>query len=258
MTASMTKRNLALGMTIAMALVPLGAAVAQGPGPVGPTFIYEGPGTVVTGVDEQGKASTITDSGGVVCEDVDDDGLPDRGNGGTCLPFASFYDGWDRPITEVRPRGNAVYVSDAQVADDETVFQVCVDMDGSGSCGGPLQSDDEACRDVIRYSHDTATGENFNPLPVPSFEILELWQRCSENGGFPGFVVITCAGLHAHVEEGVEPSLETPHSHQVTKGTAQPAIADEFGQGDFCGGGPPGGLPREPVEPTYEKPYVIT
>lgn len=250
-------KTLVLSFAIALPLAAAVPGVAQASQDVGPAFLYEGPGTVVTGLDDQGSASTVTDSGGVVCEDADGDGAPDRGRGGTCIPFQAFFDGWNDPLKAVEPRGNAIHVSDKEVADDALAFQICVDFDGSRSCGGPTEAESPTCRDLIQYSHETDTGDNFNPLHVSAKEIPSLWDECGDNGGFPGFVVITCAGLHAHADDQGDGEPQVTHTHQVTQGTAQPAVTEDFGQGDFCGAGPPTDIGDDPLEPSREKPYLI-
>lgn len=263
MTNTTHSRTIALGLTTALCLTAAIPAVGLAATNLGPDFLYEGSGTVVTGIDNDGSASTVTDSGGVVCEDVDGDGTPDRGRGGTCIPFEAVFDA-EGPEGE---RANAVHVADREIPDDELAFQVCVDLDGSRTCGGPQQADDE-CRDLIRYSHDTDTGEVFNPLFVSPEEIRFLWHElgCKANGGFPGFVVITCAGVHAHVDEddgnGTGPAetpvpLQPTHTHQVTEGIAQPAFTEDRGQGDYCGAPPPGGFGQEATQPSREKFYRV-
>ncbi|MBW3583127.1 MAG: hypothetical protein KY455_08530 [Euryarchaeota archaeon] len=66
----------------------------------------------------------------------------------------------------------------------------------------------------------------------------QLHGGCQQTG-FPGYIVITCAGSHVHgvdVASGAIDVLDS-HTHHVTEGTVT---------GDFCGG-----------PPTAKKAYLV-
>lgn len=251
----LTRENGAVLMiVVALALATAVPAAAQTS--FSPEFEYDGAGTIVTGLDDSGEASTVADNGGVVCEDVDGDNDPDRGYGGTCIPFSAI------THTEEEPEpAKGIHVTDDEVADEDIAFQVCVDMTGSGTCGSEPVSD--FCQDIILYSHDTVTGENFNPLFVEAETLEFVWKECQSleeiDGGFPGFIVITCAGLHAHSDDQQPEAVLQTHGHGVTNGTAQVVETDNDpdNRGDYCGAPPPGGIGEEQAEQVREKPYEI-
>jgi hypothetical protein len=152
---------------------------------------------------------TIVDNGGVVCRGTSGDGI-----GGGCLPF---------PAGETR--GVFIRVAD-DVAGAAVAFQVCIDNNGDGICGGPIQQD--ACQDQIFFSHNDE-GRFFNALgPLPK----SFLQGCAANGGFAGYVVLLCTG--AHEVRG------TAHTHSLTQGAIGFAPFGT-GYGNFCGGGGAGG-----------------
>lgn len=187
-------------------------------------YEYEGPGVVVA---DRGGFSFV-DNGAVVCEDTTGDGVPDRGQGGVCIPFDQLPGG---PLTDDVP---AVEVVDDQVGKDVT-FQVCVDNNGDNRCGFTVEEgtfqvrkavgQKPECFDDIRFSHDS-DGSNLNPLPVPS----SFQDGCASEGGFPGVIVIVCSG--AHDGHG------GAHSHPATNGTISTTLTagPVYGSGDFCGG----------------------
>lgn len=149
---------------------------------------------------------TVVDNGGVVC-----DGLTGSGVGGGCLPF---------PILDPAASGAFIGVTD-DAAGAHVAFQVCIDNNGDGVCGG-LQPDG-VCVDQIFFSHADG-GAFFNPLgPLPTRTL----DGCA--GAFQGYVVLLCQGEHNDPQAG-------PHSHAVTQGTIAFA-PDGSGYGDFCGGG---------------------
>lgn len=195
-------------LAVSLAAVP-GVLAAAG------TYSYEGPGVVV--LDAQ--RATLADNGAVVCEDTDDDGVPDRGNGGVCIPFAELPDA----ASGASP---AVSVVDDEVGDD-VAFQVCVDNDGDGVCTFGLKETPVGtpteCFDEIRFSH--GDGFNVNPLAVPEGF---AFPGCANNGGFPGLVVAICAGAHESASEGT-------HTHEATAGTVTTTTTMDGSQGDYCG-----------------------
>ena len=171
---------------------------------------YTGGGTFVVKTDETG---TLLDDGGVICEGTDGDGV-----GGGCLLFpAPGADGSAEPRVFIQVRDDTV--------GPRVAFQVCIDNNGDGICGGPQTN--PRCFDQIFFSHADG-GKFFNPLgPLPT----TFLPGCP--GGFPGYVVLLCQGVHDDREQG-------PHQHRVTTGTIGFAI-EGSGYGDFCGGGGQGG-----------------
>lgn len=164
---------------------------------------YIGGGTFVA----RTQFGTLVDDGGVICQGSAGDGI-----GGGCLPFPT--DGQE---------GFVGVLDDA--AGKAVAFQVCIDNDGDGICGGPGRADG-TCADDISFSH-TDDGRFFNALgPLPT----SFLRGC--RGGFPGYVVLLCAG--AHEVEG------SAHSHAVTQGKIALRPTGS-GFGDFCGGGGSGG-----------------
>lgn len=154
---------------------------------------------------------TIVDNGGAVCK-----GLTGDGYGGGCLPFPQ----------EGTREGAFIGVRD-DAAGKAVAFQVCIDNNGDGVCGGQF-SPDEKCRDQIFFSHSDG-GRFFNPLgPLPTRGLA----GCPT---FQGYVVLLCTGAHDDRELGT-------HSHTLTSGVIQFAPFGS-GYGDFCGGGGAGGEP---------------
>ena len=171
---------------------------------------------------------TLVDNGGVVCHGTDGGGI-----GGGCLPFPGA-DG----------RGAFVRVADAS-AGDAVAFQVCIDNNGDGICGGPAGAQGP-CFDQIFFSHDDE-GRFFNALgPLPT----SFLEGCAVNGGFPGYVVLLCTGAH---EVG-----GAAHSHTLTQGTIGFASTGS-GYGSFCGGGAFGGVGSPAGGPivTAAKAYTV-
>ena len=170
---------------------------------------YVGGGTFVV----KTQFGTIVDNGGVVCQGTNGDGV-----GGGCLPFPDASSGRE---------GGFVRVADGS-AGHEVAFQVCIDNNGDGICGGPQT--EGPCRDQIFFSHDDQ-GRFFNPLgPLPTSRLRE----CTQNGGHNGYVVLLCQG--AHEVNG------SSHTHSLSSGSIGLADLGE-GYGDFCGGGFGGGTP---------------
>lgn len=201
---------------------------------------YTSGGTFV--VKSQGI--TVVDNGGVVC-----DGLTGGGVGGGCLPFPAE----TPPRSDGTAPGAFIRVSDLEVG-ERVAFQVCIDNDGDGICGGQppidLTIDVEGasvsvgageCRDQIFFSHGDG-GRFFNPLgPLPTSSL----KGCPD--AFQGYVVLLCEGVHDDREQG-------PHKHQLSTGTIEFA-PDGSGYGDFCGGGGAGG--EQGFTNTAAKGYVV-
>jgi hypothetical protein len=183
-------------------------------------------GTYVAGGTFVVKAEvgTLLDNGGVVCEGTDGDGV-----GGGCLLFPS----------EGR-EGGFVGVLDDEAGTD-VAFQVCIDNDGDGICGGP-QPADGRCFDQIFFSHDDE-GRFFNPLgPLPT----SFLEGCA--GGFPGYVVLLCQGAH---EAG-----GAAHTHTLTGGSIK-LMGSGSGYGDFCGGANGGAAGPFGNNPAVAKAYRV-
>lgn len=167
---------------------------------------YVGGGTFVV----KTQFGTILDNGGVVCHGTNGGGV-----GGGCLPFPSA----------ASREGGFVRVMDGS-AGAAVAFQVCIDNNGDGLCGGPLQ--EGPCNDQIFFSHNDE-GRFFNALgPLPT----TFLRGCEENGGHKGYVVLLCQG--AHEVNG------SSHTHTLSQGSIGLADKGE-GYGDFCGGGFGGG-----------------
>lgn len=167
---------------------------------------YTAGGTFVVKTDE----GTILDNGGVICQGTNGDGI-----GGGCLRF---------PPSDGRDQGAFVRVND-NAAGPGVAFQVCIDNNGDGVCGGPQLND--FCRDQIFFSHNDE-GRFFNPLgPLPTSRL----PGCSA-GGHNGYVVLLCQG--AHEVDGHS------HTHSLSSGSIGLAPFGS-GYGDFCGGGFGGG-----------------
>lgn len=181
---------------------------------------YTGGATFVARDDGLGQ---LLDAGGVLCHAGTGDGV-----GGACIA-------WDT-LDNVE---EFLRVEDA-LAGLDVAFQVCVDNSGDGLCGGPRGLDSVGgvggggCPDTILFSHDDA-GAFFNPLgPLPT----GFPSGCT--GGFPGWVVFLCEGVHD--------DNTTAHQHAVTTGHVTPATSGS-GSGTFCGG-----IAQQDLPP---KPYVI-
>jgi hypothetical protein len=209
---------------------------------------YEGAGVIVTNAGGNGLAATILDNGAVVCDGVPDGNGVYHGHGGACIPFGTLgmtttiigYDTNGDPIYGDVPN-DSIYVHDDSVADDKIAFQVCIDNDGDGICGGSGGSAGDPgagreCGDIIVFSHSTFGGANYNPLWVGGME--SHWQSCGGQG-FPGYIVITCAG--AHINAGDNSS----HAHQATTGSVSGVLTGGTPSGDFCGA------------PTAAKAYIV-
>lgn len=211
--------NLRPVLLVLLLSVPLLAAGAVPAAPSART--YAGAGTVVTSFELGTGTARIEalDNGAVVCRDADRDGFYESGSGGVCIPFEQL-------------GGDAVYVHDETVPDRELSFQVCVDNNGDGVCSGDGERgayQPGICNDRIYFSH-SSFGGNVNPLFVNPANTKSYWAACNK-GGFPGYVVIVCAGAHNDFGGG------NPHTHQATRGVVTGAfLGGNTGGGDFCGG----------------------
>lgn len=187
---------------IGLLAITLAAAPALADYTSGGTFVVKTP------------LGTLADNGGVVCDGANGDGI-----GGGCLAF---------PLPGADGTVDAVFIGVRDNAADKAVaFQVCIDNNGDGICGGPQTN--ERCRDQIFFSHSDG-GRFFNALgPLPP----AFLRGCEDNGGFPGYVVLLCTGVHDDAETG-------PHEHTLTSGTIA-FTPKGSGYGDFCGGGGEGG-----------------
>jgi len=180
-------------------------------------YAYDGAGVVVTAIDNEGTPITVLDNGAVVCSGT-------TGVGGVCIPFTEFPQDVDGAFLI-----DSIHLVDADDAID-SVFQVCVDLNGDGVCGGRANRGNICEGDLVVFSHSTAEGLNFNPLFVNPAGALSLFESC-DSAGYPGYIVITCAGLHAHTG-----AAASTHTHHVTQGTATPMFTGGTPSGDFCGG----------------------
>lgn len=181
-----------LGLVLLASLVALAPAVVA----------YTEGGTFVV----KAEGVTVVDDGAVICR-----GLGGNGVGGGCLPL---------PLPGTTREGGFVAVVD-DAAGLDVAFQVCLDNNGDGVCGGP-QPVDGRCRDQIFFSHAEG-GRFFNALgPLPTTTLKD----CPK--AFQGYVVLLCQGVHDTAEAG-------PHQHDVTSGRIF-ATNSGSGFGDFCGG----------------------
>lgn len=191
---------------------------------------YVGPGTLVAAFSAASPgaeaSATFVDNGAVVCEDTDGDGTYDKGNGGLCIHF------WEM-------RGDSILVEDA-LAYRDVAFQVCVDANGDGICGSSAFSDPlglSGCRDALVFSHNGFNGGFDNPMYLPSFLEQAYWQ-CG-GLGFPGYIVIICAGAHQTFGD------PDGHTHTVAFGQVYSTYEGTWPKGDYCGA------------PTDAKKYVL-
>ena len=192
----MTATRVLLGTALLIALA--GSALAGG---------YVAGGTFVV-KDSAITGATILDNGGAICQ-----GLSGGGVGGGCLPLPL-------PGFPGSREGGFVEVVDNS-AGHNVAFQVCLDNNGDGVCGGPQT--DPFCRDQIFFSHSDG-GVFHNPLgPLPP----RTQEGCF--GAFQGYIVLLCQGEHNDPQVGA-------HTHSLTTGTIQAATTGT-GYGNFCGGG---------------------
>lgn len=175
---------------------------------------YAAGGTAVVKSD----GTTFADAGALTCS-----ASTGAGVGGACISWANAA-GMD-----------SVLVNDA--TGSNVAYQVCVDNDGDGTCSAISLTG--ACNDRIFFSHADG-GVFFNPLgPLPtSFDA-----GCP--GGFPGWLVFLCTGVHSDAAAG-------PHQHAATVGAVGP-VTGGTGYGDFCSGADPANGSGAGV-----KAYVVT
>lgn len=192
---------------------------------------YEGGGTVAVA---KINGVTVVDNGAAICRPGG------SSTGGACVPFAEV--GSDG-------RGGNVYLG---VTDEtygkEVAFQVCIDNNGDGVCGGPDGVGTARCGDDQFFSHDE-DGRFFNPLgPLPN----TFRQGCPGSAAHAGYVVFLCTGVHSSDATG-------PHAHQADAGFAATVTKDDAtpAYGTFCGGSN-GGVPI-PVNGAVlqAKPYTL-
>jgi hypothetical protein len=178
-----------------LALLVVGVVALAGlPGRAESSVTYVGGGAAV--VKSAGEPAVV-DDGVVVCNP---DGAPSIGGG--CLPF-----------------GGSVQVTDA-VLGNAVAFQVCIDNNGDGICGGGDAAGGTACADDLFFSHDDK-GRFFNPLgPLPT-----TFARGCSGGAHSGYVIFLCDAVH---------NAEGGHAHKPTTGSITTTSAPGTGFGDFC------------------------
>jgi len=212
---TMKLRTLLATLLLAIPLLLAGPGVA----PATAVHQYTGPGTVVTSFNLATGTITALDNGAVACHDPDGDGFYQSGNGGVCITFAQMNG------------GNAIRVDDFNLG-AAVAFQACVDNNGDGICSGDGETgayDPAVCNDRIYFSH-YSFGWYSNPLWVDPAGAAAFQAACG-GGGFPGYVVILCAGAHN------DRFGSTPHVHDVTEGIVYPTTLPwNTGTGDYCGG----------------------
>jgi hypothetical protein len=205
------KRALLL-LACCFAFLAIAVGGAQG---FGPTAQYVGSHTVVI----KGLPTDTKDRGSVICNS---DGAS---IGGGCIPF--------NPLV-----GDSIRVDD-DLAGTAVAFQVCIDNNGDGLCGGQREGPGAFCADQLYYSHGDA-GTFDNPLgPLP----MTFRPGCP--GGFAGYVVFVCVGIHA--VEGHPPHQHIAPKGMITLTTGGTGVIGDKSVGDFCGG---------TVE-TPPKPYTV-
>ena len=174
--------------------------------------------TAATTAVVRSNGSALVDDGVLVCQPNG------QGVGGACLLWSSLAD--------------AVYVFD-QALGTAIAFQVCIDNDGDGLC---IADGLGACSDDVYFSHSDS-GAFFNPLgPLPT----QFRAGCEGNGGFPGWVVLLCTGVH---------TAGGTHAHEALSGQVHGTFMDGTGYGDFCGGN--GGGTPPPLASPFVKAYVV-
>lgn len=140
--------------------------------------------------------STLFDNGFVACHG-------NAGEGGACVPWGA---------------GDSILVVDDSLGED-VAFQACVDNDGDRICSQGASLVLPGCEDDIYFSHSDG-GVFHNPVGP-----MRTSFRAGCPGGFPGYVVFLCSGVHQ--------DLSGPHVHQVTTGMMEIASGGE-GSGNFC------------------------
>ncbi len=171
---------------------------------------YDQGGTTVV---VRANGQSVIDNGGVICNSEG----PSVGGG--CVDFA---------VPTPGTNGGGLSVDDAD-NDEDVAFQVCVDNNGDGICGGPQGNSKLPCGDDQFFSHDDG-GRFFNPLgPLPT-----SFRRGCTGGEWHGYVVFLCTGVHDGTSSAGGPG--TPHTHGASSGVIK-TTHDAEGVGNFCGGG---------------------
>jgi hypothetical protein len=164
------------------------------PGRADTSVQYAGAGVAV--VKSAGEPAAV-DDGAVVCS------TSGPSIGGGCLPFSG-----------------GVLVNDA-VLGSAVAFQVCIDNNGDGICGGGGGgAAGDACGDQLFFSHSD-DGRFHNALgPLPT-----TFLRGCGGGGWSGYIVFLCNAVH---------NAGAPHEHAPTTGTMTATTGGTGEFGDFC------------------------
>jgi hypothetical protein len=152
-----------------------------------------------TAVVKDASGPPTIDDGVVIC-------TSGGGVGGACVPFGT---------------GDSIAVLD-DAAGPDVAFQVCIDNNGDSVCTFQPGST-EPCGDDVFFSHDDFNNF-YNPLGR-----LPTSFRPGCPGGFPGYVVFLCEGVHTPKGGGA------PHVHPATAGSTT-LTTGGTGFGNFCGG----------------------
>lgn len=183
---------------------------------------YSGGGTVAV---VQLNGVTVIDNGAAVCRPGGES------TGGVCLPFGG-------------DRDRYVGITD-DTSGPDVAFQVCIDNNGDGVCGGEAGAGGLRCGDDQFFSHreDGSFANPIGPLPVS-------FRKGCEGGGYAGYIIFLCTGVHSNDVDG-------PHQHTADAGTARvrSGQGDQFGS--FCGGGGAGGSAPPATGVLQAKPYIV-
>ena len=187
----MQPRSMALVALLCASLAIFPSVPAPGP------VQYVAGGTLV---EKQGGQPPDVDDGVVVCKTAQAAGL-----GGGCMPFSAQ---------------KSILVTD-DVGGTNIAFQVCIDNNGDGLCGG--ENADRNCQDDLFFSHSD-NGAFYNPLgPLPTG-----FRTGCAGGPWQGYVVFLCTGAHVPTKP-----VGAAHGHVATHGTIT-SVASGTGYGDFC------------------------
>jgi hypothetical protein len=155
---------------------------------------YQVPGTAVVRTDSVTGTPETVDIGAVVCNPTG------QSIGGGCILW--------------NPVDDSINVLDAA---GDVAYQVCIDNDGNGYCQSNCCL---PCGDDIFFSHGDG-GEFFNPLgPLPTHF------RFGCPGGFPGWVIFVCAGIHE--------DWTGAHTHSAGPGVILSTQGGQGIGGNFC------------------------
>lgn len=187
---------------LALALASLVVLAVPGGAKAAATARYEDGGTAVV----RAGGEPVVDNGAVVCRLSQPTSV-----GGGCVDFGP-------PSRDV---------AGVKVADDanglNVAFQVCIDNNGDGICGGVQGDGSLPCGDDLYFSHADG-GAYFNPVgPLPNG-----FRKGCAGGPWNGYVVLLCTGVHSDVSG--------PHVHQATTGAIS-SVVGAAGSGNFCGNG---------------------